>query len=369
MRFIFILIIGLFLFQAPSANAADPAGLNAASQEKKKKSKKRRIKVMSKELSKKMMVLNEKLKTRDFEGVINMATDYLSARSADSMDIYYMNQVMAIASLEQLKYEPTRKYYIKAYEAGKELNPRKNKSIIPLIAQSSMLLEEYNETLHWYDKYEEAYGPLRPSDSLMKGRALYFLSGFETVKTSFIRGYSQINPSEWSAEDYESVLRVAIKTQDRELLLNLANKIHDAKAGVMIEEAITILKDEQTPLTPGFAKKMKIIKFKEKKENLPDDEKAAKEIKIVRRAYPDYPMKSMEKQICGFVIAEFTVKKNGRVRNIKIIDSKPKKLFDKAVKKAIKKFIYEPRVVGGKKVDTKGVKTKMIFKLANGCKE
>lgn len=100
---------------------------------------------------------------------------------------------------------------------------------------------------------------------------------------------------------------------------------------------------------------------------LSDYEKAAKEVKLVRRVNPEYPMKSSENRICGHVIAKFTVTKKGTVKNIKIIESQPKKLFEKAVIKALRKFVYEPRVVDGEKVDTKGVKIKHTFNHHGVC--
>ncbi len=107
----------------------------------------------------------------------------------------------------------------------------------------------------------------------------------------------------------------------------------------------------------------------DKRDTLSDNEKAAKEVKLVRRVNPEYPLESAENSICGHVVAAFTVTKKGTVKNIKIIESKPRRIFDKAAKNALKQYSYEPRVVNGKKVDAKGIKTKITFKLANGCSE
>ena len=214
MRFIFILIIGLFLYPAPSANAAEPAGSEVSSQEKKKKRKSRRIKVMSRELTKTMNVLSQKMEAKDFEGVIAVGAAYLSAKAADSMDIYYVNQMMGVASFEMKKSETSLEHYIKVYEAGKELSWWMNESIIPIIAQVSLFLEEYNETLRWYKKYEEAYGPIKGINILMKARAFYHLGRMDEAKGLFTTVYNMIDPGDWSGEAYEIMLKAAILSKN-----------------------------------------------------------------------------------------------------------------------------------------------------------
>lgn len=369
MRFIFILIIGLFLFQAPSANAADPAGLNTASQEKKKKKKSRRVKAMSQELSKRMNVLHQKQAAKDFEGIITVGAAYLSAKAVDFEEIYFVNQMMGLASLEMNKSEASLEYLIKAYEAGKELSPWMNKGIILFIAQISFSLDEYNETLRWYNKYEEAYGPIQGKNIAFRVRAFYHLGRFDEAKGLFTTIYNIIDPGEWYGGGYKLMLKAAIQTQDRVYLFKLAEKIQEANAGVTIEEAIVILEDVETPLDMSFVEKMKTKKVEKKKVDAPKIKQKPGEFLPLVIANPEYPKKAVKNKICGYVIAEFTVTKKGTVEKIKIIESKPKKIFDKAAKNALKQYRYEPRVVNGKKADAKGIKTKMIFKLDPGCKE
>lgn len=53
----------------------------------------------------------------------------------------------------------------------------------------------------------------------------------------------------------------------------------------------------------------------------------------------------------------------GTVTDVKILDSKPRRLFDRAAKRAILKWKFKPRVVDGKPVPRRAVQT-IEFKLA-----
>ena len=375
MRFIFILIIGLFSFQAPSANAADPAGLNAVSQEKKKKSKSNRIKVMSQELAMKMDKLNGKIAAKDYEGVITDARDHLSAKPDNIMDIFYMNLLMASAAVEMEKYTLAQERFLIAYETSKEMNPSLNRMIIFRLIKVSLHLEEYDRAFYWIEVFEESHGVDNPQHVVLKAHTLYHLGRMEEAKTVFQFIFEKLEPVEWRGLYYETMLKAAIQTQDRVYLLKLAKQIKGANVGVTIEEAITILEDENTPLDMSFAEKMKTGNF-EIKNVVPletpvlfNDDKKEGALILLSRFNHKYPEKAVRNKICGYVIAEYTVTKKGTVDKKKIIESKPRRIFDKAVKEALEQYIYKPREVKGKKVDTKSVKSKFTFELANGCKE
>ena len=136
-----------------------------------------------------------------------------------------------------------------------------------------------------------------------------------------------------------------------------------------IEEAIAILKDESTLLDVSFVDMMKTKKVEQKKVDESKIKQKQGEFVPLVLINPEYPKKAVKNKICGHVIAKFTITKKGTVEKIKIIESQPKRIFDKVAKNALKQYRYEPREINGKKVDAKGVKTKMTFKLANGCKE
>ncbi len=78
---------------------------------------------------------------------------------------------------------------------------------------------------------------------------------------------------------------------------------------------------------------------------------------------PRYPRKAAVAGKEGWVKVEFTVTELGTVTDVKILDSKPRRLFDRAAKRAILKWKFKPRVVDGKPVPRRAVQT-IEFKLA-----
>ncbi len=79
---------------------------------------------------------------------------------------------------------------------------------------------------------------------------------------------------------------------------------------------------------------------------------------------PVYPRRALSRGIEGWVIVEFTVTKNGSVRDPIVVDAKPQNVFNNAAKKAALKFKYKPRVIDGEPVDVGGVRNKITFAIA-----
>lgn len=78
---------------------------------------------------------------------------------------------------------------------------------------------------------------------------------------------------------------------------------------------------------------------------------------------PIYPRRAQSRGIEGFVIVEFTVAKNGAVKNPTVVDAQPEGIFEKAALEAASKFKYKARVVDGEPVEVAGVQNKITFKL------
>ncbi len=78
---------------------------------------------------------------------------------------------------------------------------------------------------------------------------------------------------------------------------------------------------------------------------------------------PRYPRKAALAGKEGWVKVEFTVTELGTVTDVKVLDSQPRRLFDRAAKKAILKWKFKPRVVDGKPVPRRAVQV-IEFKLA-----
>ena len=91
-----------------------------------------------------------------------------------------------------------------------------------------------------------------------------------------------------------------------------------------------------------------------------------RELTPVVRVAPIYPPRALEKGIEGWVIVQFTVTESGSVRDASVIDSEPKRIFNRAALRAIKKWKYKPKIVNGKAVSQSNQKTKIDFKLETG---
>jgi protein TonB len=77
---------------------------------------------------------------------------------------------------------------------------------------------------------------------------------------------------------------------------------------------------------------------------------------------PRYPNRAKVLKKEGFVVLEFVITKEGFVRDIKVIKSEPAKLFDSSAKKALTKWRFKPKIVGGKPVEQRAQQT-IDFKL------
>lgn len=77
--------------------------------------------------------------------------------------------------------------------------------------------------------------------------------------------------------------------------------------------------------------------------------------KPLQRNQPQYPRRALDRKIEGYVIVQFDVNAQGAPENIKIIEAKPKNLFDKETIQAIKTWRYE-------KIASKNIEIKIEFK-------
>ena len=89
--------------------------------------------------------------------------------------------------------------------------------------------------------------------------------------------------------------------------------------------------------------------------------KDRKYISIIKQA-PLMPRKAVENNITGYVLVEYDIKKNGRPKNIEIIES-TNEIFNKEAYKSVKKYRYLPSIKDGEKVVSQGVKVKISFEI------
>ena len=88
-----------------------------------------------------------------------------------------------------------------------------------------------------------------------------------------------------------------------------------------------------------------------------------RELTPVVRVTPVYPPRAQEKGIEGWVVVEFTVTESGSVADASIVDASPKRIFNRAALRAIRKWKYKPKIVDGKPVKQPNQKTKLDFTL------
>lgn len=81
------------------------------------------------------------------------------------------------------------------------------------------------------------------------------------------------------------------------------------------------------------------------------------------KVQPVYPRRALSRGIEGYVIVEFTVTKQGTTKNIRVVESKPSGVFDRAAVQAAAKFKYKPRVVDGQPIEVPGVQNKITFEI------
>ena len=82
------------------------------------------------------------------------------------------------------------------------------------------------------------------------------------------------------------------------------------------------------------------------------------------RVAPIYPRTAKQAGIEGSVTMAVTIRPDGSVSNAKILESKPKRLFDKSALDAIKRWKFRPKVVNGSPVSQRARQV-IEFKLDN----
>lgn len=77
---------------------------------------------------------------------------------------------------------------------------------------------------------------------------------------------------------------------------------------------------------------------------------------------PIYPRRALQRGMEGYVIVEFTVTRQGTVKDVVVVES-TSSVFERAAIEAASKFKYKPRVVNGEPIEVPGVQNKITFKL------
>ncbi len=81
------------------------------------------------------------------------------------------------------------------------------------------------------------------------------------------------------------------------------------------------------------------------------------------RIEPQYPRKAAMQGKQGFVVLSFDITETGAVENVNVLQSQPRRIFDSAAKRALRKWKYKPQVIDGKPTKRKNLKVQLDFKL------
>lgn len=68
------------------------------------------------------------------------------------------------------------------------------------------------------------------------------------------------------------------------------------------------------------------------------------------RVPPNYPRRARQAKLEGYVTMEFTIRPDGSVSDIEVVDSEPGRIFDEAAVHALSRWRFEAKSVGGEKV-------------------
>jgi protein TonB len=83
----------------------------------------------------------------------------------------------------------------------------------------------------------------------------------------------------------------------------------------------------------------------------------------ILKVAPLYPPRASQRNLEGYVIVEYTVTRDGSVRDVRVIDAKPASVFNQAAIEAARKFKYRPRRIGDEYVEVPGVRNRFNFRL------
>jgi protein TonB len=86
----------------------------------------------------------------------------------------------------------------------------------------------------------------------------------------------------------------------------------------------------------------------------------------IYRAEPKYPSQAARDGKEGWVKLSFTINEIGGVEDVNVIEAKPRRVFNKAAKRALKKWKYKPKVVNGKPMKQTGLTVQLDFKMDKG---
>jgi protein TonB len=73
------------------------------------------------------------------------------------------------------------------------------------------------------------------------------------------------------------------------------------------------------------------------------------------RIDPQWPREALVEGIEGYVVVEVTIGADGSVKDVRVLQSKPRRMFDRNVIRAVLKWKFKPRIINGVAVERKAI--------------
>ena len=73
------------------------------------------------------------------------------------------------------------------------------------------------------------------------------------------------------------------------------------------------------------------------------------------RIDPQWPREALVEGIEGYVVVEVTIGADGSVKDVRVIQSEPRRMFDRNVIRAVLKWKFKPRIINGVPVERKAI--------------
>ncbi len=90
-----------------------------------------------------------------------------------------------------------------------------------------------------------------------------------------------------------------------------------------------------------------------------------RELTPLVRVTPMYPPRAAQRGVEGWVEVEFTISKMGTVKDPKVVEAQPSRIFNRAALRAIRKWKYKPQLINGEPVDAPGQRVRLTFDLGD----
>ncbi len=84
----------------------------------------------------------------------------------------------------------------------------------------------------------------------------------------------------------------------------------------------------------------------------------------VVRITPDYPRVPASRGQEGYVVVEFTIAKDGTVRDVRVVESSSS-VFERSAIRAVQRWRYRPQIRDGQAYDRTGVRVRLDFELTD----